>query len=297
MTANRIGKFVFRARRHAWALLLAVFPALHAAEGPYFVTYSHDMEEPGSLEISASQVVGRPDGGHRFVNALTEFEYGLKGWWTTEVYLHGQTTAHDSTVFTGYRWENRFRLLAREHWINPVLYVEFENVNGADRSLLEVVGFDGQEDFLEPNADARGEKERELEAKLILGSHFRGWNISENFIAEKNLAHAPFEFGYAVGVSRALASAARPERCRLCPENFQAGIELYGGLGTHEHFGPVGDTAHYIAPVVAWQLPGGASLQISPAFGLTGSSVPFLLRFGVSYEVAQFGRVINRMFR
>jgi hypothetical protein len=297
MTVNLIQKFVFRPRTYAWALLLAAIPGVHAADSPYFVTYSHNMEEPGSLEISASQVAGHPDGGHRFVNALTEFEYGLKGWWTTEVYLHGQTTAHDSTVFTGYRWENRFRLLPREHWINPVLYVEFENVNGADRSLLEVVGFDGQEDFLESNAEGRGEKERELEAKLILGSHFRGWNISENFIAEKNLAHAPFEFGYAVGVSRPLASAARPERCRVCPENFQAGIELYGGLGTHEHFGSVADTAHYLAPVVAWQLPNGASLQISPAFGLTGSSVPFLLRFGVSYEVAQFGRVVSRMFR
>ena len=35
---------------------------------------------------------------------------------------------HDSTIFTGYRWENRFRPLLREHWINPVLYIEFENI-------------------------------------------------------------------------------------------------------------------------------------------------------------------------
>jgi hypothetical protein len=30
----------------------------------------------------------------------------------------------------------------------------------------------------------------------ILGSYFHGWTIAENFIAEKNVAHAPFEFGY-----------------------------------------------------------------------------------------------------
>ena len=26
----------------------------------------------------------------------------------------------------------------REHWINPVLYVEYVDINGADKSLLEV---------------------------------------------------------------------------------------------------------------------------------------------------------------
>ena len=34
---------------------------------------------------------------------------------------------------------------------------------------------------------ARMDKEREIELKLILGSNVHGWNISENFIAEKNL--------------------------------------------------------------------------------------------------------------
>jgi len=57
----------------------------------------------------------------------------LKGWWTTEFYLDGLSTA-ENTLFTGYRWENRFRVLPREHWINPVLYVEFANINGADKT-------------------------------------------------------------------------------------------------------------------------------------------------------------------
>ncbi len=43
--------------------------------------------------------------------------------------------------------------------------------------------------------------------KLILSSNFRDWNISENFIAEKNFAHEPWEFGYAVGASRPLKTA------------------------------------------------------------------------------------------
>jgi hypothetical protein len=277
-------------------ILLATAGGLRGADGAYFVTYSHQMEEPGSLEVSFSTVAGRPEGGHRFLNTLTELEYGWTGWWTSELYLHGQTTAQDSTVFTGYRWENRFRLLPREHWINPVLYIEFENINGADRTLKEVVGFDGQSDLLQPNSEARLEKKRELEAKLILSTYFKGWNISENFVAEKNIRHAPFEFGYAVAVSRPLALAARPERCVLCPENFSAGMELYGALGTHEHFGLAGGTSHYVAPTIAWQLPGGPTFQISPGFGITPSSIPFLLRLGVSYEVAGFGRDVAKMF-
>ena len=100
---------------------------LRAGEGGYFITYSDQMEEPGNLEISLMTTTSRPDGGNRFVNTLTELEYGLKGWWTTEAYVQGQTTFGDSSVFTGYPWENRFR---REHWINPVLYVEWEHING-----------------------------------------------------------------------------------------------------------------------------------------------------------------------
>lgn len=253
------------------------------------------MEEPGNLELATKSITGRPADGPRFLGATTELEYGVKGWWTTEFYLDGQATFGDSTLFTGYRWENRFRLLPREHWINPVLYVEFENINGADKGLLEVVGHDGQEDLIVPNADARLEKQREIEAKLILSSYVKGWTVAENFISEKNIRHEPFEFGYSVGVSRPLALTARADRCNVCPENFQAGIELYGGLGTHADFG-VRDTSHYIAPTVAWTLASGTSFKISPGFGLTGASAGFLLRFGVSYEIAQFGRAARSMF-
>jgi len=278
------------------ALLLASALPIYAQEPPTFITYTHQMEEPGSLEISTYGAMGSPDGGHGFYGSATEFEYGLKGWWTTELYLDGQATAHDSAVFTGFRWENRFRLIPREHWINPVFYVEFEDINGADKSLLEVVGNDGQADLAVPNAETRLEKQRELETKLILGSYARGWTIAENFIAEKNLAQAPFEFGYAAAVTRPLALEARPEECTFCPENFQVGVEAYGGLGTHRNFG-LAATSRYIAPLLAWSLPGGVTIKVSPGFGLTGTSLPFLLRVGVSYEIPQIGRAIRSAFR
>ena len=52
----------------------------------------------------------------------------------TELYLAGQSTRQDRSLFTGTRWENRFRLLMGEHRVNPVLYVELERINGADKT-------------------------------------------------------------------------------------------------------------------------------------------------------------------
>ncbi|MHB8655953.1 MAG: hypothetical protein ACYDA9_18980 [Terriglobia bacterium] len=277
------------------AVLLVCIKAT-GGEGPYFVTYDHHMEEPGSLEVGANPVLGKPKNGNPFLASWTEIEYGVKGWWTTEFYLEGQTTRRDSTVFTGYRLENRFRPLLEEHWINPVLYVEFEDINAASKTLQEVVGFDSQADHAARNAESRAEKEREIEAKLILGSEFRGWNISENLIFEKNLANAPWEFGYALGVNRPLALAASPRRCNLCRENFRAGVELYGGLGDWQRVTTAG-TSQYVAPVVSWELANGASFRISPTFGMTQNSHRFLIRFGVSQEFGGFGRRVRRMFR
>jgi len=266
------------------ALLLA-FPSRPQAQENYFVTYTHNMEEPGTLEVSNKSVSGFPRDGNSFLGSAVEFEYGVKTWWTSEVYLDGQTTANESTVFTGWRFENRFRPLMREHWINPVLYFEFEDINSADKALLEVVGHDGVGDFLERND--RSEREREAELKLILSSNVKGWNIAENIIAEKNLAAEPWEFGYAIAASRPLALLAGPNPCTFCRENFSLGAEMYGGLGDRYSFG-LKDTSHYLAPIIAFRMPQGPSFQISPAMGLNNNSHGFLLRFGVSYEFNQF---------
>ena len=203
------------------------------------------------------------------------------------MYLSGQHTSNDSTVFNGYRWENRFRPLLREHFINPVLYVEYENLNQADRSLLEIVGHDSISDLRLPNAAARADTERELELKLILSSNVRGWNISENFISEKNLVEPePWEFGYAFGVSRPLALKAGSKNCFFCRENFSAGAELYGGLGDMDSFGLKADLA-LRRPHRGLQYSRGPTISFSPAFGLNANSVGVIYRFKVSYEFEQ----------
>lgn len=267
-------------------LVLAV-PGADAQEPPYFVTYSHALEEPDNLEIAFKGTQGAPKYGNSFAGGTVEIEYGARAWWTTEVYLSGQSTANDSTVFTGFRWENRFRPLLEEHWINPVFYVEYEDHNTADRSLLEVVGHDSVSDMLISNAAARKDVEHEMELKLILSSNAKGWNFAENFISEKNLTQPePWSFGYALGASRPLSLRATARKCVFCMENFAAGAELYGGLGDADGFG-LKQTSHYFGPNLQWNLPNGPAISFSPNFGLNDNSLGVLYRVGVSYEVQQ----------
>jgi len=245
-----------------------------AQESPYFITYDHHMEEPGSLEVAINPVFGVPRQGSSALASYVELEYGANGWWTTSLYLDSA-----KQHFTGYRFENRFRLLMEEHPINPVLYVEFENVNGADKINKEVVGFDSWRDF---DGD-RHEKKREIETKLILSSNTAGWNFAGNLIAERHLNGPPWEFGYALGANRPLALAASVRDCRFCPENISLGLELYGGLGEQGRV-TLSDTSHYIAPTIAWSLLNRTTIRVSPGWGLNANSNRAFVRIGVAYE-------------
>ena len=275
------------------AVLLLVGGMAFAQEKPYFVTYSQDLEEPGNLEISSKTVQSAPKYGNAFVSETLEFEYGATAWWTTEVYLSGQHTFNDSTVFGGWRWENRFRPLMSEHKVNPILYVEYEDLNLAEKSILEVTGHAGVADYLLTNAQARNQLERSLELKLILSSNFKGFNFSENFIAEKEFSSDPWEFGYALGVSRPLALAAAAKPCVFCRENFALGAELYGGLGDANSFG-LESTSQYLGPAIAFNIPNGPNISFGTNFGLNANSLGVIWRFNVSYEFQQVFRRLHR---
>jgi hypothetical protein len=279
-----------------FSLLFCRSSLVWSQESPYIVTYNHYLEEPGSLEVEYFSTFGTQHGGNDFHAFWAEFEYGVSAWWTTELYISGQTTFNDSTVFTGTRWENRIRLLQREHIVNPVLYIEFENINGADKILKEIEGHDVESDFTDPNGQSRKEHKHELEMKLLLSSTFKGWNVAVNPIVTKNLLPSePWEFGYAVGASRPFALKASPKHCSFCPENFIAGIEMYGGLGDARSPG-LHETSHYLAPAIAWNLPSDWTIRLSSGFGLNDNSHRLLLRWGLSREFSGFGGMIQRLF-
>jgi hypothetical protein len=270
---------------------------MYAQESLYFVTYDHYLEEPGNLEVEYFSNFVTQRAGNDFASYWLGLEYGATGWWTTELYLDGQSTFGDSTLFTGFRLENRFRLLKSEHVINPVLYVEYEQISGADKIMKEIEGHDVEEEHAEPNAILRQEHEYELELKLLLSSTHKGWNFAVNPIAVKPLTGGEsWEFGYAAGVSRPLALKASAERCNFCPENFVAGVEMYGGLGDRYSFG-LHETSQYLAPVLAWNLPSSWSLRLSPGFGLNDQSHQFVLRWGLTREISGFGSMLASWFR
>jgi hypothetical protein len=256
-------------------------------EPPYFVTYSSVLEEPGNLEIENQNIAAAPKNANAFFAPTVEFEYGVTAWWTAEAYLQGQSTRNDSTVFTGFRFENRFRPLPREYWINPVLYVEYEDVSAADKSFLEITGNTSITTQQVGNDALRNEVERSIEGKLILSSNVKGWNLSENIIAEKAMNEAePWEFGYALAAARPLALSGGGNPCTFCRQNFTAGAELFGGLGTRYTFG-LKQTQQYAGPTAAFNAPHGLTFKFSPEFGLNDNSAAVLWRFGVSYEIPQ----------
>ena len=264
--------------------VLGAARAAHAQERPYFVTYDHYLEEPGNVEIAVANTTGVPRAEHAAYNApWLEIEYGAAGWWTTELYLEGVTAGQDGSGFSGWRFENRFRLFKSEHRLNPVLYLEFEHVNEASRIQKEIVG-SGALPF-EPIDALRRDYANELEAKLILSSAIHGWNLSENVIFEKNLSESEgIEYGYSVGASRSLGGLASGRTCHVCAENFAIGVEAYGGLGSSLER-TLSDTRHFIAPVLAWHVTPRSTLKVSPAFGLTDTSDRYLMRVGFVYEL------------
>ncbi len=226
-----------------------------------------------------------------------EFEYGATAWWTTEFYLDVQTTFGDSTIFTGVRWENRFRPLKYEHFINPVIYVEYEHKSAADKILKEVEGHDVESDYALSNSILRKEHSNEIETKLILSTTYKDWNFSENTLAAKDLSNAPWEFGYALGFSRPLALKASAKRCSLCAQNFIAGAEMYGWpwvTATALDF-----TILHTIWRRSWRgicHPTGPC-EYPSGFGLNDDSHRFLLRFGISREVSGFGSLIGNFLK
>lgn len=269
------------------AVLVAIpHQPMLAQQNPYFVTYDHRMEEHQNLELSTQSTVGIPKHGlPGYLGQLFEVEYGVTQRWSSALYLEGASQRRDSTVFTGIRLENRFKVLDGEHRINPVLYFEYENINEASRIQKEVLGH--AEPSGESLKDLRHETAREIEAKLILSSDIKSWNIAGNFIVEKNLTEDEgFEFGYSLGVFHPLSSKS----------SFSVGTELYGGLGSTRQFG-LKDTAHYIAPLLVWNFARNQAVKVSPGFGLTPNSDRMLLRFGYTYELNGFGKKISKILR
>jgi hypothetical protein len=266
------------------AFCLGLYPGDSAAqEPPYFVTYNEHLEAPGEIELSLLTTAGHArDGGEGYVAPWIEVAYGVTSRWTAELYLEGVALANNGSAFTGWRLENRYRPFKGDLPINPVLYIEYENINEASRIQKEITGSGMLP--VNPVRVLSEEQAHEIEGRLILSSRIGAWNMSENIILEKNLSKSEgVEFGYTVGVSRPLGEEAQAI-CRFCLSTFTVGVEAYGGLGS-TITSVFDDTRHYVSPILAWRPTRGSLVHASVGFGLTNVSDHYLLRFGYTIDV------------
>jgi len=251
-------------------VLLGAAATAAAQERPFFVTYSEHLEEKGDLEVSILSTAGTPkDGGPRYVAPWIELEYGITSRWTAEFYLEGVNVHDDASAYTGWRIENRVRPFAGDHFLNPVLYIEYESINEASRIQKEIVGEGGLPD--EPVGTLKHDHAHELEGRLILSKDVMNWEIAGNLILEKNLsADEGVEFGYATGAWRRL-------------HKLMVGAEVYGGLGATVAGGE--ETRHFVAPIVGWRFNKKSMVKASVGFGVTDVSDRYLVRVGYSIDL------------
>lgn len=240
----------------------------HAGNGANFVLYNHHMADAGEKEIMLMNDIGQEPDGTRYTAQMIEFELGITDQLTTEFMIEGQNTSGQGGYnFTGFRWENRYRLFAEDVFLNPVLYLEYEDLSADTKYVMEV---SGREDAAE-QTKARP-RERVLETRLILSQNpTDALNISFNWLNESDLDTGITAFGYATGLNYRMNG------------NILLGLELFGGLGDSNK-GITMDgsiTQHYLSPNLRIDLTPKWRIKIGGAIGLTNISQD-IFRFALS---------------
>ncbi|MDO8683338.1 MAG: heavy metal-binding domain-containing protein [Armatimonadota bacterium] len=186
--------------------LISCAPAL-AGNDIYFVTYNHHIEK-GEMELmimtDLTEPAERTGEVGSYLSSMLELEYGVTEQYATELMLEGFFDfTHGFGKFTGFRWENRYRLhKEKNRGLNPVLYMEYEDLDPETRFKMEV---SGREDGKGEPAELEGKRERILETRLILSRDKGPYNYAFNWINETDTRRRGFtEFGYAIGMRRTL---------------------------------------------------------------------------------------------
>ena len=265
-----------------------------AGNGANFVLYNQYTEEKGETEIKLfSDFSDGGKGEESYTAQLLEIEHGVTDYWTTTLYFEGDKIDGEDYEFGGFRFENRVRLFDYGHFLNPVLYVEYEYLKPAHRYIL---GVTGRTDEDEGEEEGEEKAEHEIESRLILGHDFTDrFNVAFNWLNETNLESGTWEFGYATGLNYTFYEAEGGGKGhasgRFHSKNWDVkelilGIELYGGLGDSV-LGLTLDpdkTKQYLGVNLRAELENHIQLGIGGAFGLTDDSENAILRLVAGYE-------------
>lgn len=251
-----------------------------------FVLYNHHTAGKGEREIMLMNDFGQDFDGTRYAAQMVEFELGITDRWTTEFMIEGQTTSGEGGYnFTGWRWENRYRLFEYGTPLNPGLYVEWEDLSDDTKYLMEVSGRTDAEE-----QEKARPRERILETRLILGQDVtERLDVAFNWINESDFDTGVTAFGYALGLNYKLTK--RPNKVRHIEEEhgyhpeIRLGMELFGGLGDSDKGITANSdvTPHYLGVNVLYHMTQKMMVKFGGAIGLTNVSQD-LFRLSVGYE-------------
>lgn len=276
-------------------ILIAIFtvvltglfkPSLSFADGGYFTTYSHHIEKGELLfmlmnDFTSPSDAKREEGQENYLSHMLEIEYAptsqLSLEWMMEWF---EETGGEEAKFTGFRYEARYRLFEKEVPLNPVLYVEYEDLDPATRYKMEVSGWINSPYEEEETEDP--DRERIVETRIILSQDFlERWNAAFNWINETDTDNGVTAFGYAAGISYRLYSQEH-EHAHHFRESAEkpafimpAGVsmELIGGLGDSKKLDlEPSRQEHYFQPSIMFHVGERAMLSVGFAIGLTRSS-------------------------
>jgi len=236
--------------------------------------------------------VARDENNQPYNAQMLMVERGVTDKWTSEFMVEGQKTPGEPYRATGWRWENRYRLFDYGTFLNPVLYVEWENLKTTTKYLMEVSGRTDSESA-KPGATSEGI----LETRLILGHDFSDrFNASFNWINETNVSTKKTDYGYALGLNYGLLGAGHDTESHahhtpgspgaISVRELTLGAELYGGLGNSVKGITASSnvTEQYLGLNLVSHLSNGLMLQAGVSKGLTSQSQRGLLRFMVGYD-------------
>lgn len=298
-TQNKF-RFIRRVAAMLGATILAASGA-RAGNDIYFVTYNHHIAE-GELELmimndftAPSKFKREDDGQHSYFSNMLELEYGVTEQFATEFMLEAyEESATRMNKFTGFRWENRYRLFSDDVPLNPMIYAEYEDLDPDTRFKMEVSG------WIDPpyKTDESDEPEREriLESRLVLSEDFGPVNVAFNWINETDLNGSGTAFGYSGGVRYDLnhghyAHEATPQHAQRHEGGgkekrppISIGLELYGALGDTQKFAlRPSRQEHYLQPVIMLHLSEDVMFHLALAIGLSKASDD-LVRTGLAVE-------------
>lgn len=272
------------------AIAAALVPRIaHGGNAGNFVLYNHHTPEAGEMEIMLMTDIGQQPDGIRYTAQMAEFELAITDKFVTEFMIEGQTTSGEGGYnFTGFRWENRYRLFEYGTFLNPVLYVEWEDLSEDTKYLMEV---SGREDA--PPREKKRPRERILETRLIVGQDFmeNRLDVSFNWINESDMDTRVTDFGYALGLNYRLFKPKPSEAHHMGhgkPNHERTvilGLELFGALGDTDLGITLNGskTQHYLAPNISVHFPSNVMVKFGGAIGLTNVSND-MFRLAVGYE-------------